>query len=191
MCGRFILDADEKKILETFHLKSGVNFQASKEVFPGEDIYFFTSQGILSRGPWGMEVDFLNRPIINTRIEKIYETKFFLDDFTNRRLIVPATGFYEWNKVDGSNDRYRITGDRDLVGMAAICNRRGEISLLTKAANEDIRHIHHRMPIFLDRDFEDEYLKSDHPKSVHGVLESLSPKMYPENIERFQQLNMF
>lgn len=191
MCGRFILDAESKTILERFHLKSGIDFHPRKEVFPGTDIYYFAGERVLNEAPWGMEVDFLNRPIINTRIEKIYDTKFFLDDFTNRRLIVPATGFYEWNKVDGSNDRYLVTGESELVGMAAICNFRGEISLLTKAANDDMSPIHHRMPIFLPTEFEDEYLNSDSARSVHQVLETLSPKMYLENTERYQQLNMF
>ncbi len=191
MCGRFVLDIDEEALLNRFHLKSQIEYHRSREIFPGTEIYYFNRERELKEAPWGIKVDFLNRPIINTRIEKIYDSKFFLEDFEHRRIIVPATGFYEWNKMDGSKDRYLITGNTSLVGMAALCDKSGAISLMTKASTGEMKNIHHRMPLILPREFEEEYLLSDAPKSVYKILEQLSPKLHLKNMERFQQLRMF
>lgn len=191
MCGRFILDVKESKLLSRFHLTSKMEYHRSREVFPGTKIYFFSRERELKSALWGIQVDFLNRPIINTRIEKLYDSKFFLDDFRARRVIVPATGFYEWNKMDGSNDRYLITGNHSLIGLAGICDTRGAISLLTTKSTGAMKSIHHRMPIILSEDFEETYLSSEKIKLVYEVLLNLSPELSLENTEPYQQLNMF
>ncbi len=97
---------------------------------------------------------------INARAETVATSPAFADSFRRRRCIVPADGFYEWQR-DGSARRafYIRRGDgaplalaglwsgwRDPVGDAV----RRTFTILTTTPNERIARIHDRMPVILE-----------------------------------------
>ena len=83
----------------------------------------------------------------------------FLRAMERHRVIVPASGFYEWARLPGGRQPYLIRrADRDLMGFAAVWGtwRESEtaepvrtVAIITVPANELVAPIHDRMPAIL------------------------------------------
>ncbi|MDO5754656.1 MAG: SOS response-associated peptidase family protein [Tissierellia bacterium] len=183
MCGRFSLDTDRRGVIKRYPLFKISTFKCSEEIFPGTKIQGFSKNERLEEYYWGITVDFMKRKIINSRIEKIYESKFFKDDFEKDRILVPATSFFEWKNTVSGKDKYQISVERPIFSLAAIGRRKGrkEISLLTTEAKGKIQSIHHRMPIIVPQNLEEEYLYSKKPKNLQQKLMNLQPNFIIEN----------
>jgi putative SOS response-associated peptidase YedK len=85
----------------------------------------------------------------------------FRDAFRNGRVLIPATGFYEWKELGAKKKaKYEFEFDEPLFAFAGIareCEIRGEKRncgvILTTEANEVVRPIHakNRMPVILHK----------------------------------------
>lgn len=145
MCGRFYVND------ETFELV-GSNTNEETDQYPSEDISVIISyQGklVAVQMKWGYTNPLINQRIINAKCETILEKKIFKDDVLDRRCIIPAKGFYEW----GSH-HHRISfeskNDKQLY-MAGIYHGK-EVAIITTKANDVMRPIHDRMPLFISKD---------------------------------------
>jgi putative SOS response-associated peptidase YedK len=101
--------------------------------------------------------------MINARSETILTSSAFKRSFTNRRCIVPADGFYEWQAVPGQKKKqpwYVSRTDGDVFAFAGLWDswrpvkgsdegRLVSCTIITTDANEAIRPIHDRMPVVL------------------------------------------
>ncbi|MBK1635803.1 SOS response-associated peptidase [Rhodovulum adriaticum] len=97
--------------------------------------------------------------LINARAETIASKPAFGQAARQRRCIVPASGFYEWQK-DAEGTRlpwYVHRSDRMPMAMAAIWQdwgpegaRQSTCAIVTTQANAGLAHIHHRMPVILE-----------------------------------------
>ena len=98
--------------------------------------------------------------LINARAETVAEKPSFRAAFRQRRCLIPADGFYEWQQVTGSRQKqpYFISlQDERPFAFAGLYERwnspDGEnfdtCTILTTAANEAIAPIHNRMPVIL------------------------------------------
>ena len=47
-------------------------------------------------------------PHINAPAETVYKLPLFREAFANRRCLIPATGFYEWQKREDGKQPYRF-----------------------------------------------------------------------------------
>ena len=118
--------------------------------------------------------------IINARSETAYEKPLFSESLQKRRLVLPATGFYEWEHKDGRPGRkflFSIPG-RPLFYLCGFyqVQDKGRFCILTREANESMRQIHDRMPViarphevrpFLtDLDFARELFKAPAPELI-------------------------
>ena len=99
--------------------------------------------------------------LFNARAETLAEKPAFRDACRNRRCLIPADGFYEWKKIEGSKSKpvYVKRSDRQQMIFAGIWqfwgvgeNRLAACTILTVPASEQISGIHHRMPLFIERD---------------------------------------
>ncbi len=98
--------------------------------------------------------------LINARAETIAEKPAFRAACRERRCIVVASGFYEWTKTeDGTRlPWYIYRQDTAPIAFAAIWQSWGKddaiptCAVVTTAANEDLKGIHHRMPLILEPD---------------------------------------
>ena len=92
--------------------------------------------------------------IINARSETAAAMKTFRRPFQEQRCVVPASGFFEWKRGEESGPHW-FTSSAELLLMAGLY-REGPDGLcfvvLTTAANETMRPIHHRMPVLLSPD---------------------------------------
>lgn len=110
---------------------------------------------------WGL--DPLSQPIvnhpspINARIETVLEKPVFQNSILHRRCLVPADGYFEWQKIETQKyPHFHFLPGQHSFAMAGIWNesKQGEQSsitfaVLTHSASPDILPIHHRMPVIL------------------------------------------
>jgi putative SOS response-associated peptidase YedK len=105
-------------------------------------------------------------PHINARAETVHELRLFREAFAKRRALIPATGFFEWQKRADGKQPYRFRR-KDLepfafAGLWEFC-RIGEQAILSAAIivgepNPLAAAIHDRMPVILDLDDYDRWL---------------------------------
>ncbi len=120
--------------------------------------------------------------MINARAESIDTKPAFRRPFKRQRCIIPANGFYEWQKLPGVSKKipyYFRPKDGDTFAFAGLFDywrvpESEEVivssTIITVPSNELVKKVHDRMPSILDFDqmeawldpsFNDyEYLKS-------------------------------
>ena len=99
-----------------------------------------------------------NRLLINARSETAAEKRTFSDSLKYRRMIIPASGFYEWGKEStGRKQKYLFTVDAQqaiyLCAIYRVIEGQYCFVILTREANESMIETHDRMPVIV-KDFE-------------------------------------
>lgn len=100
--------------------------------------------------------------LINARGETLDTKPAFRSAFAHRRLIIPASYFFEWKHDEKTKLPYliRVKG-KDLFGMAGLWEQwtspqTGEVidscTIVTTAANKVVAKLHDRMPVILRED---------------------------------------
>jgi len=98
--------------------------------------------------------------MINARSETAAEKPSFRSAFVRRRCLIPADGFYEWQKLaDGRKQPWWIHpadgGVLAFAGLWEIWSGGGQVApvvtctILTTAAGPDLQGLHDRMPVIL------------------------------------------
>jgi putative SOS response-associated peptidase YedK len=133
---------------------------------------------------------------INARAETVAEKPTFRGPLRERRCLVPATGFYEWEARGGAKRgarqpwHIRLAGG-DLFAFAGLYDIwRGpdgaplaSYTIITTAANDLVAPLHERMPVILPRELEAAWLDPDE-RDTGRLLALLQP--YPaEAMERY------
>ncbi len=198
MCGRYSLAAPGDVIAELFELGdlpadlvprwNIAPTQQSLVVRVGED--GGKQEGALLRWGlvpfWAKDVKIGNR-MINARSETASVKPSFRDAMKRRRCLVLADGFYEWQRTADGKVPTRIQ-QRDAVpfGFAGLWERWGRgdelletFTILTKAANAQLRDIHDRMPCVLRTADHGLWLDPDVTDAAR-VVPLLSPGHDPE-----------
>jgi putative SOS response-associated peptidase YedK len=114
--------------------------------------------------------------MINARSETVAEKPAFTVPYKTRRCLIPANGFYEWQKLDGNNKQPWLIGlePPSLFAFAGLWdqwkNPAGETlescTILTTMAADNIAFIHHRMPVILKEEDHDTWLASPNPENL-------------------------
>lgn len=90
---------------------------------------------------------------INARSETVSQKPTFQAAFESQRCLVPADGYYEWQVVERDrNPHFFHLPDRSTFAFAGLW-REGPhglcFTILTRSAQSNCLHIHHRMPVIL------------------------------------------
>lgn len=135
---------------------------------------------------WGLIPSWSREPagLINARAETLAEKPSFSESFTRRRCLIPADGFYEWQR-DGKTrqpyyfqmkdeapfafaglwDRWRNPNEEFSPTAITSC------SIITTTPNELLATIHDRMPVILAPEDYDRWLREDaRPAELHEML---------------------
>jgi putative SOS response-associated peptidase YedK len=104
---------------------------------------------------WGL--DLRGKPVSNARSETVFESSFFRRGIERGRVIVPATGWYEWTGPAGQKQPHHLSVDGDdALALAGLCERGQDgvdrYAIITKSAQTEISSIHDRMPVILSRE---------------------------------------
>ena len=174
MCGRFYVPEDDsaetiRAILEYLEHRN-VKVKTG-DVFPGDVAAVVASNRHLEPQPFAMEWGYHlsdGKRIINARSETAAQKAMFADGIRQRRCLIPAQHYYEWEKADGKKVKYAIE-PKDSIGFFLAGIYRMEagkpvFTVLTRSAAEGIAFIHERMPVILPGDAAADWLN---PK-YHG-----------------------
>ena len=168
MCGRFVRSSSAETIAATFGVEIG-DLPASYNIAPSQSVAAIWQLPDLDPQlrwlRWGLIPAWAKDPkigykLINARAETVAEKPLFRAAFWQRRCLIPADGFYEWEHVEGSRQKqpYFIgLQDERPFAFAGLYERwnspDGETidtcTIVTTAANEVIAPIHDRMPVIL------------------------------------------
>ncbi|NLX46716.1 MAG: SOS response-associated peptidase [Euryarchaeota archaeon] len=198
MCGRFSLG-----LVYGFSTRFGVpedpSIKPRYNIAPFQQVPVIVGGGSKSirRMRWGLvphwaKGEEFGLKLINVRSESALEKPMFKPLLNRQRCLVPATGFYEWQR-QGSRRRpfhVRVRG-QEFFAMAGIYDtwsREGKelitFSILTTAANDTLAPIHDRMPVILRQEREGEWvstevLSADSMSEIFEPLPSSCIDAYP------------
>lgn len=197
MCGRFTNKAKPEQIKKEFKIgnKNPNLYQPRYNIAPSqmiEVVFEPENERILSPLKWGLvphwakDAEIGNR-MINARAETLTEKPSFREAFKSRRCIIPASGFYEWQKksTGAKQPFYFYLKDKEVFGFAGlweewIDKQTGEAletcTIITTEANEVLKPVHDRMPVILKAEVYDDWL-DEKMKDERKMEEVLIP--YP------------
>lgn len=197
MCGRFSLFVPRADLEERFNVAIPEQVAPRYNIAPGENVLSVRNDApdTADELQWGLIPHWVDDPDdysqpINARAETAAEKPFFQDAFENRRCLILADGFYEWNGDRGSKEPYRIERvDNEpfaFAGLWETWRSNGDLirscTILTTASNETIAPIHDRMPVMLEPGEEVQWLEADDEMQLATLLDS-----YPaDKITAFQ-----
>jgi putative SOS response-associated peptidase YedK len=196
MCGRFSLTKEEAEIEKRFQAKFYTKDLVKRyNVAPSQLSLVMTDAQPekLQLFKWGLIPSWakdksIGYKMINARSETVFEKPSFKKLIQQRRCLVIADGFYEWQPLDGKKKQpFRIgLKSWDLFAFAGLWDEwsdkeTGEIvptfTILTTAANSLVAPIHDRMPVMLEPKEEKLWLTKG--LSTEEILGLLSP--FPES----------
>ena len=168
MCGRFVIELSPDLVSKVFGLAEVPELPPRYNVAPTQlvPVVREASDGSrrLSMMRWGLVPSWskeIGEGLINARSETVNEKPSFRQAFRQRRCIVVASAFYEWQKVDGKKVPYYIRmADGAPMPFAGLWEAwhspEGHVletcTILTTNANATVAPIHDRMPVILHPD---------------------------------------
>lgn len=176
MCGRYTLRASPQQLREWFDLFREPEWEPRYNIAPSQQVLAIRfDEHATPREPvlltWGLipswadDVKIGNR-MINARADTVAAKPAFRAAFKRRRCLIPADGFYEWQKVDGGKQPFHIrlrSGEPfAFAGLWERWNKGPEpiesCTIITTEANETMQDLHDRMPVILPKDAYDHWL---------------------------------
>lgn len=207
MCGRFTSRTPSTDLAEWFDVDEVVapDLGARYNVAPTDDTYAVAESGGVRRlgtFRWGL-VPFwakdlkIGAKMINARAEGLLDSNAFRRSFQRRRCIIPADGFYEWERTgakrkqpwyitrpDGKPmafaglwDSWRPNKGRDARPERPSERDDGRVVscvIITGEPNDKVARLHDRMPVILERDVWDIWLDPDND-DVGSLTQLLVP----------------
>ncbi|MGD0060526.1 MAG: SOS response-associated peptidase [Verrucomicrobiia bacterium] len=201
MCGRYTLTADLEKVADRFGAPlppASATYNPRFNIAPTQAVIVVGDDGkrYMKEMLWGLIPSWAKDPgignrMINARAETLAEKPAFRAALKKRRCIIPADGFYEWQKLSGGKQPLRIVlKSREPFGFAGLWERwlspEGEevlsCTIVTTEANELLKPVHERMPVILTRDAETAWLdpKTQDPEKLLPLL-----RQYPSDEMEF------
>ncbi len=174
MCGRYAASRNLDEIRVAFGTGEveGHVLPASYNIAPTQETYIvdIVEEGRRLRTVrWGLVPAWAHDTagaarLINARCETVAEKPSFRAAYAKRRCLVPMDGWYEWSgagkqpwflssvtgisAVAGIYERWR-PANADPADPGAVVHT---MAILTTAANDDIAHVHDRMPVLVAPD---------------------------------------
>lgn len=182
MCGRYYIAEEDqaeelKQIIDMINRKHNGEVKTAGEVFPSETVPVIATSRTQKITPfameWGYSTSDGNR-LINARSETASQKPTFRDGMLQRRCIIPASWYFEWNKNERGRPKYAIGAEnKNVIYMAGIYRFEHDkpvFSILTRDPAESIQFIHHRMPVILPREAVRDWLNTSN--RAEEVLQS-------------------
>jgi len=191
MCGRFSLTTPTEGLRALFGFDELPNLPPRYNIAPTQDV-----AGVRLKGDdgapsftlfrWGLIPSWAKDPsigsrMINARAETIAEKPAFRAAFRRRRCLIPADGFYEWEKLsDGGKQPWRVTLEGGVPfafaglwedWLGADGSEVETCTIVTTDAAPSIAHVHHRMPVILD--------PADHALWLRGTTDEAAALLHP------------
>lgn len=186
MCGRYYIDeelaAELEKTIQDLDIKLK-HIQVSGDIKPSMPAPVILNQNGrsgLDISNWGFTRYGGKGLVINARAETAAEKAMFRSALSQRRCIIPASGFYEW---DQDRNKFRFTGGNGaalyLAGVFSYEQEQSRFIILTTAANSSMQPVHDRMPVVLQQDMLSPWLFDD--SAARDILKAVPPRLQKES----------
>ncbi len=167
MCGRFAFTSPLEAMRQLFGVEERPNLAPRYNIAPTQQVAIVRLQDDVRRlalAHWGLLPSWakdrkMAARLINARAETVAEKPSFRAAFATRRCLVPADGYYEWLAMKDGKQPYRLARrDGAPFAFAGLWERWIEpeggahvesCTIITTAADDAVRPIHHRMPAIL------------------------------------------
>jgi putative SOS response-associated peptidase YedK len=165
MCGRYVFTSTAEAMLKLFGLSLDQPPPDRFNIAPGQ---FSLTVRAGDAGPvpatarWGLVPHWAKDPaiayrMINARSETAAEKPAFREALRQRRCLIPASAFYEWQGDKPPKQPYAIYAEaREPFAFAGLWERWGgpaepleTFTILTRAADPAIAWLHERQPVVL------------------------------------------
>lgn len=216
MCGRYASTKSDSDLRAVFDIAEtvGDEIPPAYNVAPTQ-----TVRTVLERAPkdepdadavrqlrsvrWGLIPSWAKDPkigsrMINARSESITEKPSFKKAASRRRCIVPADGYYEWEKRDGAKVPYFLHSEQ-ILAMAGLYELWRDptkadndpdrwvwsVTVLTSPAADALGHIHDRSPVIVPENLRSDWLdpKITKIESVQDMLAAIpEPRLVPYEV---------
>ncbi|WP_413451296.1 SOS response-associated peptidase [Georgenia phoenicis] len=188
MCGRYANARRDSDLIDAFHVEDvrDPRLEPSWNVAPMQDVRIVLerltkdepeepARRHLRTARWGLVPSWAKDPaigsrLINARSETITEKPSFKAAAAKRRCIVPADGYYEWQKLDETGKKkqpyYLHAQDEAPLAFAGLYEWwkdpelpddhpdkwRCTTTILTATASDALGHVHDRSPVIVPPD---------------------------------------
>lgn len=165
MCCKFTMPLGEQKIFQnvleevskrTLPVRTGL-------INPGDTVAVLANNRRLTPSVFAMNWGYHlpdGKLVFNARSETASRKPMFADGMAQRRCLIPASCYYEWER--STRQKYRIYPEGEngffLAGIYRLEGKTPVFSVLTKEPNPEIAFIHDRMPAILPLSMEREWL---------------------------------
>jgi putative SOS response-associated peptidase YedK len=174
MCGRFTLRHPRRVRIwgvpaaELFDVNPHFNIAPSQQTLAVTQVEEKRALGLFD---WGLVPSWSTEAagFINARAETLELKRSFSDSFHSRRCLIPADGFYEWQKRGKIKQPFyfQLQDEAPFVfaGIWDEWHRNGiskmSCAIITTTPNELLAEIHDRMPAMLPAEHYDAWLNKD------------------------------
>ncbi len=196
MCGRYTITVDTDELSERFgciviQKSEGPRYNmAPQQMAPvvinnqGQNEMHLLKWGLV---PFWAKESSIGSRLINARWETLLEKPAFKHLLRRKRCLIPADGYYEWQKLGGEKHPYRIImSSREVFGLAGLWDEwigaDGEklttYTIITTDAAPAVSKLHARMPFILPPEKEEPWLDDTMNmtgQDIGGWLSTFSP----------------
>lgn len=195
MCGRFVQTQSAETYAEYFSVDvlRTDPISPSWNVAPTDPVYAIAEHdeerqlGTFAWGliPWWAKDRKIAAKHINARVETVADKPAFRDSFREKRCLIPADGFYEWERKEkGKLPHYIYRSSGDPLALAGLWaswkdpeteERHRTCTIITGRPNDVVSRLHDRMPVILPSTAWDAWLdpSTDDPAELRSMLGSL------------------
>ncbi len=200
MCGRWAVSFSAENLEERYGASlPGGRLRPSYNIAPTATVPTVTRNSpnriIMMR--WGLipfwaKDEKIGYRLINARAESVRQKPAFRRSFASARCLVPASGFYEWQKREREKVPFYIRlRDTEIFSFAGLYDvwqdpqgrEVTSFTIITTAPNKVVEPVHNRMPVVLEREDEDVWLDKVTPAEKLQSL--LRPYARENNMEAY------
>lgn len=193
MCGRYSIIFSFEELFRYFHLTGeSATLEPRYNIAPSQSVpavRMVEGKRALALLQWGLVPFWSKEPsvrfqTINARSETAHSSPAFRTAFRYRRCLIPASGFFEWQKREKEKQPYYIfRKDGKPLAFAGLWDRwesqdgsqaLESCTILTTRANDLVTRLHDRMPVILEPADFDLWLDPE-----EHFTEKLSPLLRP------------
>ena len=194
MCARYYFDEEAWDAVKSDFSEAGISAARPEtgEVAPSMSALALVAGAGTVPAPaflaWGFPSFDGRGLIINARAEGIAQKRTFAESIRQRRCVLPAAGFYEWDR-----EKQRVGFTREgspVIYLAGIWRPYGEdrrFVIITREANESMLPVHDRMPLIFGPGQVRDWLSA--PDRTEELLATPLPGLAAQR--EYEQLSLF
>lgn len=189
MCGRFTITLDPADLQQEFNLGNlPGEWKPRYNVAPTQNVPVVKEETRrdVEMMHWGL-IPFwakdktIGSRMINARAETLQEKPAFRQAFKQRRCLILADGFFEWQRLDAKRPKvpmyFRLKNGKafTFAGLWETWRENPEkelhsCTIITCIPNELVGQIHNRMPVILDKEKCWRWLSDPNPQELQKML---------------------